>query len=69
MAGDYSCPMRNGQQVYAKATNELIEWFGILIITLNEKYQVCDMEMFFNPGDLISPMVKEITSISGSPEN
>ncbi|CAG8473502.1 8007_t:CDS:2 [Funneliformis mosseae] len=42
----------------AEPTNERVELFGVTIATINEKFQILQLETFFNPDDLFSQMVK-----------
>ncbi|CAG8624818.1 2814_t:CDS:2 [Funneliformis caledonium] len=58
MSGKLRCPMRNGSDLIAEPTNERVELFGVTIATINEKFQILQLETFFNPDDLFSQMVK-----------
>ncbi|CAG8507790.1 6849_t:CDS:2 [Ambispora leptoticha] len=58
MSGKLRCPMRNGSELIAEPTNEIVELFGVTVATINEKFQILQLETFFNPNDLFSQMVK-----------
>ncbi|CAI2186425.1 12712_t:CDS:2 [Funneliformis geosporum] len=53
----YSGPPRIAFK-WPEPTNEIVDLFGVTVATINEKFQILQLETFFNPDDLFSQMVK-----------
>jgi hypothetical protein len=58
MTGPIRCPMKNGRQLVAEASHEVIEIFGVTVAEVNDKLQIKKLETFFNPNELIEKLAK-----------
>lgn len=63
MTGPLTCPLHNGLRMVAQPTNEDISMLGVAFCSLNEKFQIQDLEVYFDQTEPMNSMVK----INGSP--
>lgn len=63
MTGPLTCPLHNGLRMIAQPTGELVSMVGVAYCTLNDKFQIQDLEVYFDQGEPMNSMVK----VSGSP--
>ena len=63
MTGALTCPLHNGLRMIAQPTMETISVIGMAYCTLSDKFQIQNLEVFFDQNEPMSSMVK----VSGSP--
>lgn len=63
MTGPLTCPLHNGLRMVAQPTNEVISMVGVAYCSLNEKFQIVDLEIYFDQNEPMNSMVK----VGGSP--
>ncbi|KAI9489777.1 hypothetical protein BDB00DRAFT_841366 [Zychaea mexicana] len=59
MTGDLKVNLGNGQKLEAEATNEVVETFGVTVAKVNEKFEIEDLETFYDPSDLMRQLSKK----------
>lgn len=57
-SGDLSVKVGDGKKLEAHATNEVIEVFGVSVAKVNEKFEIEDLETFYDPSDMLRQMAK-----------
>lgn len=62
--GDFSITTEKGTKIESKASNELVEVFGITIAKVNDKFQIEDLEVFFDPADSLRKLFQNKTETS-----
>ena len=67
MAGPLTCPLHNGLRMVAQPTNEVVSMVGVAFCTLSEKYQIQDLEIYFDQNEPVNSMVKVNNSPIGLP--
>ena len=58
MTGPLTCPLQNGLRMTAKPTNEVVCVIGMAYATLNDKFQIQDLEVYFDQNEPMSSMVR-----------
>ncbi|KAG0163483.1 hypothetical protein DFQ28_011612 [Apophysomyces sp. BC1034] len=66
MVGDLSVKLPGGEKLEGKATNETISTYGITVARINDKYEIEELETFYDPNDLIRQMAKNKKDGSGA---
>ncbi|KAG2208171.1 hypothetical protein INT46_005846 [Mucor plumbeus] len=56
--GDLSVKTGNGTKLEAHATNEVIEVFGVTVAKVNDKFEIEELETFYDPTDMLRQMSK-----------
>ena len=51
MTGPLTCPLQNGLRMTAQPTNEVVSMIGMAYVTLNDKYQIQDLEVYFDQNE------------------
>ena len=52
MTGPLTCPLQNGLRMTAQPTNEVVSMIGMAYVTLNDKYQIQDLEVYFDQNEV-----------------
>ncbi|KAF7725834.1 hypothetical protein EC973_009258 [Apophysomyces ossiformis] len=65
MVGDLSVKIPGGYKLEGKATNETISTYGVTVAKINDKYEIEELETFYDPNDLIRQMAKNKKESSG----
>ena len=63
MTGPLTCPLHNGMRMVAQPTNENVSMIGVAFCSLNDKFQIQDLEVYFDQNEPMNSMVK----VNGSP--
>lgn len=63
MTGPLTCPLHNGLRMVAQPTNEVVSMLGVACCSLNDKFQIQDLEVYFDQTEPMNSMVK----VNGSP--
>ena len=63
MTGALTCPLHNGLRMVAQPTNEDVSMVGVAFCSLNDKYQIQNLEVYFDQTEPMNSMVK----VNGSP--
>ena len=63
MTGPLTCPLHNGLRMVAQPTNEVVSMIGVAFCSLNDKFQIQDLEVYFDQNEPMNSMVK----VNGSP--
>ena len=63
MTGPLTCPLHNGLRMIAQPTGELVSMVGVAYCSVNDKFQIQDLEVYFDQGEPMNSMVK----VNGSP--
>lgn len=66
--GDLSVKTGNGTKLEAHATNEVIEVFGVTVAKVNDKFEIEELETFYDPSDMLRQMSKNRKEGSFNPE-
>jgi ATP-dependent RNA circularization protein (DNA/RNA ligase family) len=66
--GDLSVKTGNGTKLEAHATNEVIEVYGVSVAKVNEKFEIEDLQTFYDPSDMLRQMAKNRKEGSINPE-
>ncbi|KAI9319410.1 hypothetical protein BX666DRAFT_2018445 [Dichotomocladium elegans] len=69
MVGDLSVKLGNGEKLEAHATNEVVETFGVTVAKVNDKFQIEDLETFYDPAQLMRQLAKNRKDGSSKPED
>lgn len=56
--GDFSIETKTGTKIESKASNELVEVFGMAVAKVNDKFEIEDLEVFFDPADSLTKLFK-----------
>ncbi|KAG2221720.1 hypothetical protein INT45_007126 [Circinella minor] len=59
MVGDLKVNLGNGEKLEAEATNEVVDTFGVTVAKVNEKFEIEQLETFYDPSDLLRKMAKK----------
>ena len=59
MVGDLKVNLGNGKKLEAEATNEVVDTFGVTVAKVNEKFEIEQLETFYDPSDLLRKMAKK----------
>jgi hypothetical protein len=65
-SGDFTIKTSNGTKIESKASNELVEVFGMTVAKVNDKFEIEDLEVFFDPADSLRKLFKNKQEISAS---
>ncbi|KAI8138528.1 hypothetical protein BJV82DRAFT_545774 [Fennellomyces sp. T-0311] len=65
MTGNLSVNLGNGQKLEAEATNEVVATFGVTVAKVNEKFEIEELETFYDPSDLMRQLSKNKKTPSG----
>ncbi|KAI9476138.1 MAG: hypothetical protein EXX96DRAFT_575913 [Benjaminiella poitrasii] len=57
-SGDLSVKLGDDKKLEAYATNEVIEVFGVTVAKVNDKFEIEDLETFYDPTDMLRQMSK-----------
>lgn len=63
MTGPLTCPLHNGLRMVAQPTNEVVSMLGVAFCSLNDKFQIQDLEVYFDQTEPMNSMIK----VNGSP--
>lgn len=72
MTGDLSVNLGNGEKLEAKASNEVVDTVGVTVAKVNDKFQIEDLETFYDPNVLMRKLAKNRTdksTVSGASES
>ncbi|KAI8880562.1 hypothetical protein K501DRAFT_224545 [Backusella circina FSU 941] len=69
MTGDLSVKLGDGKKLEAYATNEIVESFGVTVAKVNDKFQIEELETFYDPADMMRQLAKNRKDTSANPEN
>jgi hypothetical protein len=69
MTGDLSVKLGEGKKLEAYATNEIVESFGVTVAKVNDKFQIEELETFYDPSDMMRQLAKNRKDTSANPEN
>lgn len=58
MTGPLTCPLHNGLRMTAQPTNEVVSMTGFAYATLNNKFQIQNLEVYFDQNEPMSSMVR-----------
>ncbi|EIE79829.1 hypothetical protein G6F46_002041 [Rhizopus delemar] len=58
MTGNLSVKVGNGKKLEAPASNELVETFGVTVAKVNDKFEIEELETFYDPNQLIQQLAK-----------
>ncbi|KAI9006260.1 hypothetical protein CLU79DRAFT_712802 [Phycomyces nitens] len=58
MTGDLSVKLGNGKKLEAPASNEVVQTFGVTIAKVNDKFEIEQLETFYDPNDLMKQLAK-----------
>ncbi len=67
MTGPLTCPLHNGLQMVAQPTNEVVSMTGVAFCTLSDKFQIQNLEVYFDQNEPMNSMVKVNNSPFGLP--
>ena len=56
--GDFSIETKSGGRIESKASNEVLELYGVAVAKVNENYQIEDLEIFYDPADSLDKLFK-----------
>ena len=63
MTGSLTCPLHNGLRMVAQPTNEVVSMTGVAFCSLSDKYQIQNLEVYFDQNEPMNSMLK----VNGSP--
>ncbi|KAI8577208.1 hypothetical protein K450DRAFT_191624 [Umbelopsis ramanniana AG] len=58
MTGDLSVKLGNGKKLEAAASNEVCESFGVTVAKVNDKFEIEELETFYDPNLLMKQLAK-----------
>lgn len=58
MTGDLSVKVGVDQKLEAHATNEVVKIYGVTVAKVNEKFEIEQLETFYDPSDMMRQMSK-----------
>lgn len=58
MTGDLSVKVGGDKKIEAHATNEVIKIYGVTVAKVNEKFEIEQLETFYDPSDMMRQMSK-----------
>ncbi|ORZ02846.1 hypothetical protein BCR43DRAFT_482267 [Syncephalastrum racemosum] len=64
MTGDLSVNLGNGEKLEAKASNEVVDTVGVTVAKVNDKFQIEELETFYDPNILMRKLAKNRTDKS-----
>ena len=67
MTGPLTCPLHNGLRMVAQPTGEVVSMTGVAYCTLSDKFQIQNLEVYFDQNEPMASMVKQNTSSLGLP--
>lgn len=67
MTGALTCPLHNGLRMVAQPTQETVSMIGVAYCTLSDKFQIQNLEVYFDQNEPMSSMVKNNNSPLGLP--
>ncbi|DBB08879.1 hypothetical protein WJX82_007642 [Trebouxia sp. C0006] len=67
MTGPLTCPLHNGLRMVAQPTNEVVSLTGVAFCTLSDKFQIQNLEVYFDQNEPMNSMVKINNSPIGLP--
>ena len=67
MTGPLTCPLHNGLRMVAQPTNEVVSLTGVAFCTLSDKFQIQNLEVYFDQNEPMNSMVKVNNSPIGLP--
>lgn len=67
--GDLSVKTGDGKKLEAHATNEVIEVFGVTVAKVNDKFEIEELQTFYDPTDMLRQMSKNRKEGSINPED
>lgn len=65
--GDVTLETHSGKKYEAKASNRVLEVFGVSVAKVNEKFQIEELEVFFDPADSVTQIFDKKNSGSSCP--
>ena len=68
MTGPLTCPLHKGLRMVAQPTNEVDSLTGVAFCTLSDKFQIQNLEVYFDQNEPMNSMVKVINSPIGLPK-
>ncbi|KAK9807620.1 hypothetical protein WJX72_004488 [[Myrmecia] bisecta] len=64
MTGKLVCPLGLGRTLEAEPTFREVEIFGMCIVDLNKAYQITNIEVFYDPHQLLGAMVEDFCPLA-----
>ncbi|KAG1472773.1 hypothetical protein G6F56_001335 [Rhizopus delemar] len=58
MTGNLSVKIGDGKKLEAPASNEVVETFGVTVAKVNDKFEIEELETFYDPSDLMRQLAK-----------
>ena len=58
MTDYFSCPGLSGLVYKVDPTNRMVKIYGMCKITVNEKYQIQDLQVFYDPNQLFTQLTE-----------
>lgn len=58
-SGDVSLETKSGTKYQSTATNKVLEVYGVAVAKVNDKFQIEDLEVFYDPSDSVDPLFKQ----------
>jgi hypothetical protein len=65
--GNISIETNDGTKIESKASNEVMEVFGMSIAKVNEKFEIEELEVFFDPADSLRKLFKNKQDFQSCP--
>lgn len=63
-SGDFTIQTNAGTTFKSKASNEVVEVYGMTLATVNDKFEIEDLEVFFDPDDSLRQLFKNKEGVS-----
>lgn len=60
MTGDLSVKLGGDKKIEAYATNEVVKVYGVTVARVNEKFQIEELQTFYDPNDIMVQMTKNL---------
>jgi hypothetical protein len=60
MTGDLSDKLGENKKLEAHATNEVVMVYGVTVAKVNEKFQIEELQTFYDPNDIMVQMTKNL---------
>ncbi|KAI8047769.1 hypothetical protein BDF21DRAFT_457235 [Thamnidium elegans] len=68
-SGDLSVKVGEGKKLEAHATNEVVEVYGVTVARVNDKFEIEELETFYDPSDMLRQMAKNRKEGSVNPDD
>ncbi|KAL7043624.1 hypothetical protein ACKWTF_001598 [Chironomus riparius] len=57
--GDVTLETKSGTKYESVASNKVLELYGVSVAKVNDKFQIEDLEVFYDPSDSVDPLFKK----------